>query len=146
MTLSSDRPHYLLDQSVMSHYWAEPMVQRKIDQLAVGGVLGACVVTMDEARFSARNTRDLKFITELYGSVFRWLEFDDEAEKHVERIRSVLWRIGAGRGAQTTDVHIAAVALRHDATVVHNDTDFVTIQRAVPELKQLRILPNEETE
>ncbi|MGQ4618347.1 PIN domain-containing protein [Nocardia sp. R7R-8] len=144
MTAPSDRPHYLLDQSVMSHYWAKPVVKRKVDQLAVIGVLCASAVTMDEARFSARNTRDLKFITELYGSVFRWLAFDDEAEKQVALMRSALWKIGAGRGAQTTDVHIAAVALRHDATVVHNDTDFLTIQRAVPELKQLRIMPSED--
>ncbi|MFD4432909.1 hypothetical protein [Nocardia sp. NPDC058497] len=50
--------------------------------------------------------------------------------------------MGAGRGAQTTDVQIAAVALRHDATVIHNDTDFVTIARAIPEFSQRRIRPS----
>ncbi len=126
----------------MSHYWSQPTTRRKVDELAVLGVLCSSMVTMDEARFSARNKRDLTFITELYGSVFRWLATDSDVEQQVSRIRGALWKIGAGRGAQTTDIQIAAVALRHDATVVHNDTDFATIQRAVPELRQLRIEPS----
>ncbi|MFI6868667.1 type II toxin-antitoxin system VapC family toxin [Nocardia sp. NPDC050406] len=142
MTLASDRPHYLLDQSVMSHYWTRREVRHKVDELAVIGVLCASMVTMDEARFSARDKRGLEFLTELYGSVFRWLPIDDEVENEVTRIRTALWAIGAGRGAQTTDIQIAATALRHGATVVHNDTDFLTLHRAVPELSQLRIEPS----
>ncbi|MGV9833917.1 hypothetical protein ACWDUL_06920 [Nocardia niigatensis] len=59
MTPVSDRPHYLLDQSVMSHYWTPPEIRRKVDELAVIGVLCSSMVTMDEARFSARDTRVL---------------------------------------------------------------------------------------
>lgn len=125
----------------MSHYRTNTTVKRKVNELAVIGVLCSSVVTMDEARFSARDKQDLAFITELYGSVFQWLPMDDRAEDRIAEIRSALWKIGAGRGAQTTDVQIAAVALLHDATVVHNDTDFLTIQRAVPELEQIRIEP-----
>lgn len=97
---------------------------------------------MDEVRFSARNAADLGYITELYGSVFHWLPADDMVETTVRRIRTALWKIGAGRGAQTTDVQIAAVALRRDATVVHNDTDFVTIARAIPDFRHRRIMPS----
>ncbi|RDI53098.1 type II toxin-antitoxin system VapC family toxin [Nocardia mexicana] len=142
-TVDDDRSRYLVDQSVMSHYRTKPTVERVVDQFAVSGVLCSCAVTMDEAQFSARNSRDLKFLTNLYGSVFHWLPCDEEVESQVARIRAALWAIGAGRGAQTTDVQIAATALRHDAIVVHNDTDFITIQRAVPELRQLRLRPDE---
>jgi predicted nucleic acid-binding protein len=34
---------------------------------------------------------------------------------------------------------VAATAIGHDAVVVHNDTDFLTLQRAVPALHQLPI-------
>ncbi|WP_109528462.1 MULTISPECIES: type II toxin-antitoxin system VapC family toxin [Nocardia] len=143
MTAPSIRPRYLLDQSVMSHYRTNAAVERKVNELAVIGVLCSCVVTMDEARYSARNKADLSFITELYGRVFQWLPMDDPIEEQVADIRAALWRSGAGRGAQTTDVQIAALALMHEATVIHNDTDFITIQRAVPELRQLRIVPDQ---
>ncbi|MFC6013906.1 PIN domain-containing protein [Nocardia lasii] len=136
------RPRYLIDQSVMSHYRRNAVVERAVDELAVTGALCASSVTMDEARFSARNAADLGYLTELYGSVFFWLPADDMVEANVRRIRTALWKIGAGRGAQTTDVQIAAVALRHDATVVHNDTDFVTIGRAIPEFRHHRITPS----
>ncbi|MEV0030756.1 PIN domain-containing protein [Nocardia sp. NPDC050793] len=142
MTEPSIRPRYLIDQSVMSHFRTNPGVKEKVNKLAVIGALCSSAVTMDEARFSARNRKDLAFISELYGSVFLWLETDDRVEAEVARIRTALWKIGAGRGAQTTDVQIAAVALRYGATVVHNDGDFMTIKRAVPELNQLRIAPN----
>ncbi|MGW6422821.1 PIN domain-containing protein [Nocardia sp. NPDC055053] len=142
MTATTVRPRYLLDQSVMSHYRTNAAVERAIDELAITGALCSSTVTMDEARFSARNNADLGFLIELYGSVFHWLPADDMVEAKVRQIRTALWKIGAGRGAQTTDVQIAAVALRHDATVIHNDTDFVTIARAIPEFRQRRIRPS----
>jgi predicted nucleic acid-binding protein len=130
-----------MDQSVMSHYWLNPGVKAEIDKLAISGTLCSSMVTMDEAQFSARSNKDLTFLTDVYSKKFFWLPVDEKIEQKVAAIRAGLWKIGAGRGAQTTDVLIAATAIRHDATVVHNDTDFVTIQRAVPELSQLRIAP-----
>ncbi|MGW5436468.1 PIN domain-containing protein [Nocardia asteroides] len=141
MTATTVRPRYLLDQSVMSRYRTNATIERTIDELAITGALCSSTVTMDEARFSARNAADLGFLTELYGSVFHFLPADELVEAYVRRIRTGLWKIGAGRGAQTTDVQIAAVALRHEATVVHNDTDFVTIGRAIPEFRQVRVTP-----
>jgi predicted nucleic acid-binding protein len=142
MTAPAARPRYLVDHSVMSRYWLDPAVKSKIDRLAIIGTLCSSMVTMDQARFSARSKKDLTLLTDLYSKAFFWLSFDETAEQNVADIRSALWKFGAGRGAQTTDVLIAATALRHDAVVVHNDTDFVTLQRAVPELNQLRIVPS----
>jgi predicted nucleic acid-binding protein len=125
----------------MSHYWVSPTARVQINRLAVMGTLCSSMVTMDEARFSARSKNDLAFVTELYRRKFFWLPFDEDVEQQVGSIRTALWKIGAGRGAQTTDLLVAATAVRHDAVVVHNDTDFLTVQRAVPELQQLRVVP-----
>lgn len=142
MTAPTARPRYLVDQSVMSHYWLDPAVAARIDKLAIIGTLCSSMVTMDEARYSARSKHDLTFLTDLYSRTFFWLPFDEETEQNVAGIRTALWKIGAGRGAQTTDILIAAAALRHQAVVVHNDTDFLTLQRAVPELNHLRVVPS----
>ncbi|MEZ0366208.1 type II toxin-antitoxin system VapC family toxin [Mycobacterium sp. pUA109] len=139
MTAPTARPRYLVDQSAMSHYWIDGAFKAKIDKLAVVGTICSSMVTMDEARFSARSKEDLTFLTDLYSRAFFWLPFDEQAEETVAHIRTALWQIGAGRGAQTTDVLIAATAIRHDAVVVHNDTDFLALQRAVPTLRQMRI-------
>lgn len=141
MTTKFTRALFLIDHSLMSHYRTSTSAKLAVDRLAVEGVLCSSMVTMDEARFSARNAQDLAFITELYSSVFHWLDTDDGVEQEVARIRTALWKTGAGRGAQTTDIQIAATALRHDATVVHNDRDFLTIHRAVPELNHIRVEP-----
>jgi predicted nucleic acid-binding protein len=47
----------------------------------------------------------------------------------------------AGDRARCGRVLIAATALRHDAVVVHNHTDFLTAQRTVAHFTQLRISP-----
>ena len=141
-TAPTARPRYLVDQSAMSRYWLDPEIKARIDRLAIIGTLCASMVTMDEARFSARSNKDVTPLTDLYSKAFFWLPFDETAEENVADVRTALWQIGAGRRAQTTDVLIAATALRHDAVVVHNDTDFVTLQRAVPELNQLHIVPS----
>lgn len=99
----------------MSHYWLDHGVRAKVDELAGIGILCSSMVTMDEARFSARSKEDLAFLTDLYGTKFRWLPFDETVEQEVAAIRAALWQIGAGRGAQATDVLIAAAAIRHDA-------------------------------
>lgn len=125
----------------MSHYWLDVAARAEVDRLAAIATLCSSSVTTDEARYSARSKSDLAFLTDLYGTKFFWLPFDGQAEQHVADIRTALWDIGAGRSAQTTDVIVAATALRHDAVVVHNDTDFITVQRAVPEFAQLRIIP-----
>ncbi len=140
MTAPTARPRYLVGQSVMSHYLLDPAVKARIDSLAISGTLRSSMVTMDEARYSSRSKQDLTFLTDLYSRAFCWLSFDEETEHTVAGIRTALWKIGAGRGAQTTDILIAATALRHDAVVVHNDTDFLTLHRAVPELNHLRVV------
>jgi predicted nucleic acid-binding protein len=127
----------------MSHYWLDATVRARVDQLASIGILCSSMVTMDEARFGARSNKDSAFVTDLYSKTFVWLPFDADAEAKVAYIRAALWKIGAGRGARTTDVLIAATAIRHDAVIVHNDSDFVTLHRAVPELNQLRIVPSQ---
>lgn len=54
---------------------------------------------------------------------------------HDYRDAALIYRAAKQRGLtvrRLTDCLIAAVALRHDAVVVHKDTDFDAIARAVP--------------
>lgn len=39
-----------------------------------------------------------------------------------------------------------STALRHGAVIIHNDTDFLTLQRAVAELEQLRIVASKQAD
>ncbi len=87
MTAPTGRPRYLLDQSVMSHYWLDQVVKAKIDRLAVIGTLCSSMVTMDQARFSARSKKDLGLLTDLYSKAFCWPPFDETAEQNVADIR-----------------------------------------------------------
>jgi predicted nucleic acid-binding protein len=80
----------------MSHYWFDPVVRTKVDKLAIIGTLCSSMVTMEEARFSARTKKDLTFLTDLYIKTFFWLPFDEETEQNVADIHTALWKIGAG--------------------------------------------------
>ena len=80
----------------MSHYWFDPVVRTKVDELAIIGTLCSSMVTMEEARFSARTKKDLTFLTDLHIKTFFWLPFDEETEQNVADIHTALWKIGAG--------------------------------------------------
>lgn len=135
------KPLYLVDQSVMSHYWNEKRqnIKETVNSLAEKGIICSSSVTMDEARFSARNPESLKLITDMYSDHFMMLQSPPGMDQIVKDIRTAMWDIGAGRGAQTTDISIASVALYYGATVVHNDKDFITIRRAIPSFSEMRI-------
>ncbi len=65
---------------------------------------------------------------EALGEVDRWLTTDvvttiSEKPDHWRILRDILGKTGAA-GNLTTDAHLAALAITHDATLVSCDTDF----------------------
>ncbi|HET9875552.1 MAG TPA: hypothetical protein VFQ37_07260 [Mycobacterium sp.] len=98
MTAPTARPRFLVDQSVMLQYWLNRVVKARIDSLGVVGTLCSSMVTMDEARCSARSNDDLAFLTNLYSTRFFWLPFDETAEQYAQRHR---FPHAAARGSRT---------------------------------------------
>lgn len=118
---------YLVDNSVLQRMRL-PAVRNATESLVdADGELACCAVTLDEAGYGARNAADLVEIWRRLLGDFRFLEQDRESDRAVAEIRETLFVAGMGRAAGTRGLLIAAVAIRHGATVLHYDADFTHI-------------------
>lgn len=70
---------------------------------------------------------------------YPWAGVPDGIWEMVSAIRHELVKPSAYQGVSVADLVIAATAIRLKLTVLHEDGDFETIARHVPELRQQRI-------
>jgi predicted nucleic acid-binding protein len=74
-------------------------------------------------------------------STFTRLPLDDDCHATAVGIQSALWHDGRVRGAGAFDILIAAIAHRHNATVVHYDKNFATIGEVLAGFRHRWIAP-----
>lgn len=108
--------------------------------LTRSGALAAATPQMLEYGHSARNPRDYDILMQKL-EAFVLLVPDLECHKQAMAIQHALWHNAKVRGAGAFDIQIAAIAIRHGATVVHYDKNFQTIGSVVPEFRQHWIAP-----
>ena len=120
----------LLDTNIcIAHLNGDPRVQipmeQQVDELAVPTLTAAEL----HYRFSksAKANENLPRLRQFLGS-FPVIDFDLESAEIFGQIKLHLERIGRKTGV--VDLLIAAIALRHDATLVtHNTRDFQDVPR-----------------
>lgn len=127
---------YLVDNSVLQRMRRAEVLASTMSLVDAGGVLASCVVSVDEASYSARSASDLHDVRQRLREDFRFLEQDTGSDQIVEEIRQALFAAGKGRAAGTRDLAIAAVAVRYDAVVLHYDEDFAHMASVMPRFRQ----------
>jgi len=118
---------FLADKSALARL-ARPTVAARLAPLLVGGDVATCSVIELEILFSAKSHADLVATR----SVRRALPSVDIEQMDFDRAIDVLEgmaRAGHHRAASIPDLLIAAVAERHQLTVLHYDKDFDLIGR-----------------
>jgi predicted nucleic acid-binding protein len=113
---------YLLDKSAFAR-WVKPEVAGVLDPLSSAGRLAVCGVIELELLYSARSASDAERIR-LGLRGFEWLPTPDEMWDRAAEIQGQLITRGSWRALSISDLIIAAVAERHQATVLHYDHDF----------------------
>lgn len=130
---------HLVDNSVWQRI-AQPVVFEAMTTLTRSGALAAATPQMLEYGHSARNPRDYDILMQKLEAVVLLVP-DLECHKQAMAIQHALWHNAKVRGAGAFDIQIAAIAIRHGATVVHYDKNFQTIGSVVPEFRQHWIAP-----
>ena len=70
---------------------------------------------------------------------YPWVPIPDDAWSTVRTVRQELAQHSAHQGLSVADYLVIATALGNQLTVLHEDADFQTVARVVPELRQERI-------
>ena len=72
-------------------------------------------------------------------SLHPWVPVPDGAWEVIRDMRRKLAARSAHHGVSVADYLIAATALHHGLTVLHDDTDFETVAAIIPDFRQERI-------
>jgi len=128
---------YLVDTSALVRIW-----RRQVDQgwrdIANRGLVTICEPVLAETLVSA-DAKTYATLEAQLRETYPYATVPDDIWRLVMVIRRELVPHSAYQGLSVADLVIAATAIRLKLTLLHEDGDFETIARFVPEFQQHRI-------
>lgn len=118
-----------IDREQVDGEWVEVVAQARI---AVCEPVLAETLTLADAKRYASAEAELR-------STYPWVPVTDNVWELVTVLRRDLAAQSAHQGVSVADYVVAATAIRLKLILLHEDGDFETIARFVPELQQQRI-------
>lgn len=130
----------VLDNSVVARLETGEISADAIDEFIVRGrYLAACTPQLLEVLYSTRSPGEWDEEYSTNWAHFRVLHPTRETHEIALEVQRRLWASGKVRAAGAVDVLIAAIAIQHDAIVVHRDNDYEQIADVAPEFRQVRV-------
>jgi hypothetical protein len=128
---------YLIDTSALVR-----VLRRQVDQtwheLVKRGLIAICEPVITET-LTIANAKNYQRVEDDLRDAYPWVAVPDDAWDAVRSVRRELAARSAHQGLSVADYLVVATALRQRLTLVHEDADFETVARIVPELRQQRI-------
>lgn len=128
---------YLIDTSALVR-----VLRRQVDQrwqeLAARGLVAICEPVITET-LTIADAKAYQRVEDGLRDAYPWVPVPDDAWTTVRTVRRELAEHSAHQGLSVADHLVIATALGHQLTILHEDSDFRTVARIVPELRQERI-------
>lgn len=128
---------YLVDTSALVRLQRNE-VSAQWDELVERGLVAVCEPTLTETMAIA-DAKNYARIEDRIVGLYPWAGVPDNIWPMVSAIRHELVEPSAYNDVSVADLVIAATAIRLKLALLHEDGDFETIARYVPELRQQRI-------
>jgi predicted nucleic acid-binding protein len=103
------------------------------------GVVGSCHPQRVEFRRSAGTVDEYEQMSGMFDSLYADVGVPKGAWRWIASAQFRLLRHGAHRGLSAVDLLICATAADRDLAVLHDDNDFVTAARHLPDLRERTI-------
>jgi predicted nucleic acid-binding protein len=130
---------YLLDSSALWRILRDASLRASWAEVISLGVIGSCQPQRVEFRRSARTLDEYEQMSEMFGSLYPDAVIPKGGWRWIESAQYRLLRHGAHRALSAVDLLICATAVHHDLIVLHDDSDFVTAARHLPDLRERTI-------
>ena len=127
---------YLIDSSALWRVLREPSLREAWAEVVTLGVIGSCDPQRVEFRRSARSIDEYEQMSEMFGALYPDAPVPKGAWQWIDSAQYRLLRHGAHRALSAVDLLICATAAHHDLTVLHDDRDFETAARHLPDLRE----------
>ncbi|MDY7085592.1 MAG: PIN domain-containing protein [Actinomycetota bacterium] len=129
---------YLVDTSALVR-----IVRRQVDNHWHEQVTRGLVAICDPVLVETLTIADAKAYTRVEDALreaYPWVPVPDDAWDIITSVRRELATKSVHQGLSVADHLVAATAIRLKLTVLHEDADFETAAKMLPQLKQQRIL------
>ncbi|MFU8851935.1 hypothetical protein ACNAW0_13260 [Micromonospora sp. SL1-18] len=130
---------YLADSSALWRLLREPAVRAAWADVISDHAIGSCQPQRTEFRRSARSLDEYEQMNEMFVDLYPDVAVPKTAWQWVELAQYRLLRAGAHRALSCVDLLVCACAAIRGLVVLHDDNDFVTAARHLPDLAERRV-------
>jgi predicted nucleic acid-binding protein len=127
---------YLLDSSALWRILRDKELRAAWQDVVSAGAVGSCNPQRVEFRRSARGVDEYEQMSEMFEHLYPDVPVPKTAWRWIESAQYRLLRRGAHRALSAVDLLICATAAYQDLVVLHDDHDFATAARYVPDLRE----------
>lgn len=132
---------YLLDSSALWRILRDAELRAAWTDVVSAGAVGSCHPQRVEFRRSARTIDEYDQMSGMFDALYPDAAVPKGAWRWMESAQYRLLRHGAHRALSAVDLLICATAADRDLVVLHDDNDFATAARFLPDLRQ-RLIHN----
>ncbi|MEE9414248.1 MAG: PIN domain nuclease [Acidimicrobiales bacterium] len=117
---------YLADKSALARLHLSE-VRSVLAPLIESGLVATCAVIEFEVLWSTHSPDEYAEVQNDRSLGYEWLPTEDTDWRRALEIQQQLWETGLIRAVPLPDLLMAAVAERHQVTIIHYDRDYDTI-------------------
>src|SRR5690349_17886124 len=130
---------YLVDSSALWRILRDEATRRAWAEVISDHVIGSCQPQRTEFRRSARNLDEYEQMTSMFADLYPDVSVPKSAWQWVESAQYRLMRSGTHRALSCVDLLICACAAVRGLVILHDDNDFATATRHLPDLAERRV-------
>ena len=130
---------YLLDSSALWRILRDAALRSAWAEVISLGVIASCHPQRIEFRRTARTLDEYEQMSEMFDALYPDAAVPKNAWRWIESAQYRLVRQSTHRALSAVDLLICATAAHHRLVVLHDDKDFVTAARYVPDLRERNI-------
>jgi predicted nucleic acid-binding protein len=127
---------YLVDSSALWRILREASIRAAWASVVSVGAIGSCQPQRVEFRRSARTIDEYDEMSTMFDTLYPDATVPKGAWQWIESAQYRLLRHGAHRALSAVDLLICATAAQYDLVVLHDDKDFATAARFLPDLHE----------
>lgn len=127
---------YLLDSSALWRILRDQSLRQSWAEVISVGAIGSCHPQRAEFRRSARDIDEYEQMSEMFGTLYPDAAVPKQAWPWIESAQYRLARHGAHRALSAVDLLVCATAALRNLVILHDDADYQTAARLLPDLRE----------
>ena len=132
--------HFLVDSSAVWRFQRDPDLTEGWMQAVHSGAVGSCEPQRAEFRRSARNVDEFHHMNQMFDDVYPDVPVPKAVWRWIDSAQHRLSRVAAVRAFSVVDLLVCGTAASQGLVILHDDADYETAARHLPDVDARRVL------